>query len=687
VNRTVEMYLNDIVEEMPNSVEHIDNIVNAFVEQQESFGNIINEKQKSNIQALTKILYNTNKSSEPIVVNIPMGQGKSTLLVEFIRYMHKNDKEFGCIVVKKTLAECEDFCIAVGMEEEKEEMLEFTSLIAEEEAKSRLQLLRRHYLCNVNEHGTTKPKVNEGDFIARSVRGFNFKDCTRYVDKSKIWGIHPDAVDYDYRLCSGCDFKGCPVKLSRWYSKKHRVLTITHNRLFFSADREELIKDLLEFENEQGEVLKRQLLIIDEKLDTVDIGNITYKEFTSLKSKVIKSNNNDFIKLFQSIDDFILGLEYPLTMKSNIIPQKKVFQEGFLFREEMINTLLSDNSITLEDAQNINILQKILSCSNISANIHFPSKDRQVSYYHYIDLNDYTKLFNKTVLLDATSKLDFDYRKSSITLVKDIQDIKSSINLYEPKYKLNINKGNVIGRSIKFKNPEEREAYYSNTIQLLANELGSIINCKTQDDTLIVVYKEIDKYKFKDDITNELKKLQLNHEYKVIHHGEFSTGVNHLSNYENLIILGQLNKSHTYYQNKSLALGLDTSNYLTVQVNDYLIQNIQQIGRTALRKGKSVNVFMLCDEPSLVQQLKGYFDAQSFVCECTSYTRELTALERIIDAVEEVLINEGDIVAKSKISEIAQVDVSTLRKPYVKDALSEIGVITKGDNNRYFIKQ
>ena len=189
MDRTVEMCLNDIVEEVLNSVEHIDNIVNAFVEQQACYGNIITEKQKSNIQTLTKVLYNTNKSNEPIIASLPMGQGKSTLLVEYVRYMYKNNKDFGCIIVKKTLAECEDFCIAVGMEEEKEDMLELTSLIAGEEAKSRLQLLRRHYFCNENEYGTTKPKVNEGDFISRSVRGFNFKDCTKYVI-SQRFGVY-----------------------------------------------------------------------------------------------------------------------------------------------------------------------------------------------------------------------------------------------------------------------------------------------------------------------------------------------------------------------------------------------------------------------------------------------------------------------------------------------------------------
>jgi hypothetical protein len=637
--------------------EGIDTIIERFAEKQISYGNAVSDYQMKNILNLITFLFYEKEENKPIVADILMGQGKTTAIVEYLKYKHEKDENFGCIVVKKTLDECNDFRLDLGFDKTKAVGLDNG--------------------IDFNE---------ERNYIASVIRGFNFKDCKRFVAKSKGWGTRYNEADYDYRLCNGCYCEECPVKLSKKNSQKHRIILITHQRLFNSTDNEELINKLLEFENSKGELKKRQLLIIDEKIDMVNIGSVTYKDFSSLMNKVVKTNKDEYIRLFQNIYESLLNLEYPINMQSEILPQKNAIPEGLRMDENLINMLLYDKSTSFEDVHKISALQKILGGKNITTSIHYPTRDRQVSYYDYIDLRQYARLFDKTIILDATAKLDIDYSKGNIDFIGDVQYKNPNINLFYPKYKFKISKSDIIGTSIEFKNSIERETFYINNVQLLAKELKHIINYKLQGETLIVVYKSINSYDFREDINHELEQLKPSHEYKIIHHGEFSTGVNHLSNYENLIILGQLNKSHIYYQNKSLALGLDVSNYKDVQANDYLIQNIQQIGRTALRKGKSVNVAMLCDEPKLLESLKLYFNVQQFEYECISYKSELTALEKIIDAVNAVLINKGDIVLKRDICIKAGVKDSTLRKPYVKEALLDAGVATKQDNNRYLTK-
>lgn len=95
---------------------------------------------------------------------------------------------------------------------------------------------------------------------------------------------------------------------------------------------------------------------------------------------------------------------------------------------------------------------------------------------------------------------------------------------------------------------------------------------------------------------------------------------------------------------------------------------------------------MLCNEPDLVQQLKRHFEFIFMIYECVSYKRELSAVERILDACELTLKEVGDRVAKSVISKMAQVEPSTLRKPYVREFLEKIGVETCEQNNRFFKK-
>lgn len=163
------------------------------------YGNEISESQKENIYKLAQLLYYPNKGEEnkPIIANVPMGEGKSCLLVEFMQFMHDNDPEFGAIVVKKTLKECHDFCIDMGIYDKYAEEYLY------ENERDNIKKIYYDYIENNRKQESDKNDYINGQkgFIARTVRGFNFTDCQKYKDLSQLWyfGRPPsDYVNYDY---------------------------------------------------------------------------------------------------------------------------------------------------------------------------------------------------------------------------------------------------------------------------------------------------------------------------------------------------------------------------------------------------------------------------------------------------------------------------------------------------------
>lgn len=618
----------DIVN-VANSDEQVNEIMNQFIDTQSKFGNKITETSPYyvNIKLLTQLLFCKHKEATnlPIVAPIPMGQGKSSLLVEFTRYMYQFDNNFGAIVVKKTIDECKEFAIDSGM-------VEIENCPEYEE----------YFLSDKKERGKFYDN-NEELFKALVVRGFNFKDCRRYENKEGFWDEpRPNAVDYDYRLCKGCFNKNCSVRKSKDNFINHRILSITHNRLFLSTDKEDLLEKIMYFKNDKGEMVKRQLLVIDEKMEMCDIQSITINQFNKLK-EIIDSQYEAYSDLFKKIGKYLKKLRYPNSSSDDIFKQNVFYsKEDFEFDEDLRKGFYLDKDIKREHHEQLLTLEKLLGSKNITTSIKYvPGRNKrknnlikQVTVYNYIDLAYFKKSFEKSTILDATAELDMDYIKSNIVFCDGIIHVKPNINLFIPKFEFNVSKSKITGTSLSL-GKEETEQLYNNNVEKIARECHAIIT-NHNGKTLIVVYQNIngkDKFNFKKDINKKLKEFQTEKTiYKLIHHGQFSTGVNHLSDYTNVIIVGQLNKSSNYYQNKSLSLGLKfipSKEMLyemdIIQENDYLITNIQQIGRSSIRKGITPNIYILHKNKELghmVKDLKMYFNFDANIYQNVYYSTE-----------------------------------------------------------------
>lgn len=585
-----------------------------------------NSEQYKNIYNLLKVLYYPLKKGfkKPIVMNIPMGQGKSSVLNYFFRELYGVDFDLSAIVVKKKLDECSDFATKVGFRNG----FKLYDSDGNREDKDIEEFLEAEYVKQEYEgkligtsHGEIKYK-NEKDFIVRVVRGFNFDDCEKWRDKNKGIGIIRNGTDYDFRLCSQCNTKHCNARFSKAFAQEHSIISISHARLFFGMSIIEILDKLLEYKRFDG-TKKRKYLIIDEKIDTVESKSITHPDFLDVMKIVKQTENDKWIELFQKIEDSYFTKYLPPEKESSGINKYKVesYDKTFSFDEDLLKIFMNPATTNLKDLENLMIIQNIMQAKYITASrkyipfTKYESRPKQISYYKYIDLIEYSKHFEKTIILDATALLDYDIKNSDAVFCKDIILNKPELSLFLPIQDCRVNKKSIVGKY--YTEDEKKEFDYKNNMPRIALQLHEILKFNKEKKILIVVYKSISssvQFDFKSDIKNEIKAIikenKENYKFEIIHHGEFTTGVNTFLDFETLIIVGQLDKSHVFYQNKALAIGYNINDYKKIRINDFVIDTIQQIGRTAMRRKKSIDVYLFNNEKdnqSIIKELENYF--------------------------------------------------------------------------------
>lgn len=605
----------------------------------------IPNSQEENLKKLASLFLNDVKVNKPIVVNLDIGQGKSTLLMEFIKYIHEVDDTFSSVIVKRTLQEGREFCINVGLKDNK--MLR--DLV--ESSDNPMEKLEDIYYGEIRDYesyGFANGFPHEDVFIARLLRGFNYKDCRKYKDPTTqpkvVIGKSPDYYEYySPALCKNCE-RTCGAKLSNWTIENHPTMVITHQRLFLSNDSDTIADS----------ISGRRVLIIDEKLQTKDIGDVLLKQWKEIYQEIISSNIPDRNKgRYYKIDVYLQGLEFP---KSNMFTKEKKRDSSEVITENIRRIPPYDPhfkfdasvyGLLIEDYKKINTLVAVEKFLNYGGTIslswhNFDAK--QFSYIRYINLENYSSHFNKTLILDATSVrngelLDVDYQKSDVIFLTGLEETaRGKINLYHSPQKTTKNaliindNGTVVDDEYDeydedfdddedFNEDDDREVktprdyhgdmeFYTSNLNLIALEIQNIITT-TSEKTLIVCYRSIvdrfgAEFKFEDDLNKMLATLRIDPELICIKHfGAVTTGVNDFKDYKNIIFVGMLNKGEVYYQNKALAIG---DNNYRIKVSEGVIDCIQQIGRICVRKGEVANVYMLFqDKLGLTEELSKHF--------------------------------------------------------------------------------
>ena len=241
-----------------------------------------------------------------------------------------------------------------------------------------------------------------------------------------------------------------------------------------------------------------------------------------------------------------------------------------------------------------------------------PKNDnREISIAKYLDLSNYSQYFENTVVTDATSIIDIEYDKSKAVINKDINIIKKSINCFIPTKLSSFSK-------------QATKNNYNINIENIGKECTSIIKQNSEIKTLILTYKWL--YNESDNFFQDIEKniMAEKESYRIIYFGEFTTGVNFLSNYQNIIFIGQLRKGSFYEKTKEFILDNNFTQE-EIRYNEFLLDMIQQIGRTSYRKGITPNVFIFEKEEivnNLIEGLTAFFNVNLFKYENNYLWRE-----------------------------------------------------------------
>ena len=530
------MNIKDIVIPGDGYKAHVNEIIKNFLK---TINREIPRSQEENLRKLASLFLNDVKIDKPIVVNLDIGQGKSTLLLEFIKYIYEIDNKFSTVIVKRTLQEGRDFCLNSGLKDNgfTREWLEWSDDITKE-----LEDLYYGDLEEYKEYGYADKFPHEELFIARLLRGFNYKDCVEYEDpndKKNFIGKLPDHFrEYSPVLCMNCK-KTCGAKMSKWSVDKHPAIVITHQRLFLSND----------LDNIAESISGRKVLIIDEKIETKDIGDVLLDQWEAILTKVVASNLSDETKeKFQKIGSYLSELQYP--DRSDAIVKISPHDPQFKFDGNIYGILMEN----YENVKDLVAVEKFINYGGTTSRSWHKEDKKQFSYIRYINLENYTKHFEKTIILDATSArngevLDEDYKKSNVVFLDGLrQTAQGKINLFYSSQRTTKN-SLIIRKNVKpdkdkkqFRDYKGNREFYLLNVELIAREIQEIITAGTEK-TLIICYRLIvdryrNEFKLEDDLNKILKGLGLESKlYTIRHFGAATTGVNDFREYKNIVFI------------------------------------------------------------------------------------------------------------------------------------------------------
>lgn len=658
---------------------NINNIVSNFVQTQKKHGIDVSSEEIMNAKSIIKEFLEKNTTRKPIAIDLPMGAGKSVLLLEFIKYMCEIDKEFSAIIVTKTIKEATNFVVKLGLEDKEREEALCNS-------EDRLQKLSEAY------------QEDEGIFIGRVIRGFNPSDCLKYDSFEQIYG-NAEACEHLYTLCSSCREYTCKVKKCKQEQNHHRVIVISHARLFLSSENEDIISELNTWGKGQNKK-PRKFFAIDEKPSMFNPKSITLDKWKSLLSQMLSENIGEDLKNeLREVDHYLCNLSFP-DNKDRVVPIKP-YKSNFCFNEKIKEILISiDGSV--KDIDELETIEKFLIYGGTVS--RFWKDNKEILFYNrFVDIAKYFSTgYDNFIILDATSRLDLDYSKADVKFLDDLEKTKQyDVEIFK-NTSVNVSKSKLVNNP-SYSGASDYKSHYNCNVEFISLDIKDVIE-QSNGKTLIVVYKDIKDfceniYEFRKDIEDKLKQMSIEQEYKVIHFGQYTTGVNDFRDYGTIVIINQQNKGSSYYKNKAFFLSHSQEQ---LQLNEYLIDTLQQIGRTAIRQNKKVNVYIMGELEDLVYKVKDYFNARVFQWETQYYNVLNTASDaqqnmtwyKIARYVLDRISSVGDILRKSDIREFIVdeqgINLQTYRKSLTSDTLINClkgyGIITNPTNNRELIK-
>jgi len=360
---------------LPMKIEYR-KIQNKVEEKLKEHEQSISNQHKEIFQTAAAIMSYRPPDEKPIVMPFIPGGGKTTFIIEYLRYMTSIDKNFGAVLVV----------------ERQDTIREIASQI-------------NGYIIN-GEKWTLF-----GTDIAYPMIGFAEWDCQM--------GHH----FYKPSLCKTCNvpFNECRVKYNFTYQKRLPIVIISHARLFEMSDRDDALSSLRYWEEsiqvgpDEFEKVKhpRRLLIMDEKpklVDNVATDNNMWDEFIADVLQFTPDYANEVQKAVRLVrNNYAKADEYDI-----VPPVDEGFKWSKEFIEEWRDHYLGDHPEYPE------LLRRVITEGGL-----YSREANAVCLTHYS--NTYWGDYN-AVILDGTAMTDPDYRNDRF-LFWDVPHLRPYHNL------------------------------------------------------------------------------------------------------------------------------------------------------------------------------------------------------------------------------------------------------------------
>ena len=329
-------------------------VINKFAD----YNQTLSDEHKEIFKIASAVMSHRCPDEKPIVIPFVPGGGKTTYIIEYLRYMTERCREFGAILVVERQETITDIA----------------------------RQINEHRLCGNN---AWKYQRN----IAYPMLGYSNDDC-RMGHRT-----------YKPSQCKTCDvpFNACRVKYNFAMQKRYPVLIISQARLFEMSDRDDALGTLRFWEEriqvgpDEYETIKhpRRLLIIDEKpklVDNVDTNDAMWDQLISDVKEFTPDHLDEVEKAVNIVRNY-----YSMPDEYDVID---AIDDEFRWSKDFINSWKDNYLGDYPDYPTL--LRRIITEGGL-----FSRQDNIVSLTHYNNI--YWADYN-AVIFDGTAMTDPDYR-------------------------------------------------------------------------------------------------------------------------------------------------------------------------------------------------------------------------------------------------------------------------------------
>lgn len=481
--------------------EQVNRISEKVIEQFYNFKQSINEKHQQYIHDIVQVLFKANKD-KPYLIPLDMGGGKSLIIETFLQKMMNCSPTFGAIV-----------CV------------------------QRIEDVKRI---------TKKINTAIGRKVAYPMYGFVKEECL--LNKSR---------GNSYSTCIARKGKQCSLASQcRFYNqsqeqKNYPIIVMTMKRLNLCSEN---LMDYKEYLLQNGQEMKREMLIVDEKPEMTFVETLNYKYFKLLTNNIMKAiEEGDFNGDFSGDNEFKNAVEliepyYSFEDKGRTIIEPLI--NDFYFSERFLKLFYSIYDYTNNEYKIPKILESIIKYGGYLEAVNEEIISITTSYYHsYCKFNEF-----QTIVFDGTADIDLEYQHGKFHVLKF-----EPIRTYEG---LTIKKCDFISGTKTGMQKEEK-------VQAFCTEVKKIADENPNDKIFVPVFKDNEWY-----IREHLEEYIDLQQIRVAHFGS-TRGSNDFQDCTIVIIGGILHKTENYYIGKSLALYKQRG----VEIEDIGCSNFDKIRR------------------------------------------------------------------------------------------------------------